>query len=667
MTSCCFFSIAFVCCLFLVVDATALDSKQTNWRDFISKSSPCAASESLHTEETGIMSYAVDIFGGEKLQADEKLLTFNCTTAESPIQFHQCSLGGAFCPVAKENIQDAVSAIEWKISSQVCRSIRAVESSEEKVTIYVLGGSVSMGRFSQGCCCNLDSNCPKYTQYADELDPELDNCLANDFEERSVGGCGWVKLFKLWIERKYSNVEVKSLARGGTTSVSMFLSEDSGVFGAPLGPNDIILIDYSVNDLSQYGGLIAPDDLGYKGVDVDLIAFGLQGLVRHFLDREQGLRPAVVIVESWPHGLWHDYSFDRPSHDRKDYSDSYRAVARHYGLPVWSYRDAVNSEYVERHQGHIKEWIRWGMEHLPMDALEHPHWHAHLFQADLMTGAFELMAAGCEETEREPALAQKLLHAPTDERTLREPMKLSASQLSSAACQAEKVGHRDESLHVDAAVEHSKANSGKEGDLFFKPRITEDGSTLRLGAEVGAYTDWHLSREKNNKVGWVSAYSEHENYKSEHLMVTHLNLSALQEDRNGLALKIQFLSSYENMGVLGVSLCGTSLGYVDGLWSDYNRTRFSLSRIALFSICAPCENPPCAPQLIYPHCPNWDHAALVFTHKYLGSNRYDHSLLTSIIAPRRVRRQQKFKILSINSCFVKEMCAFPTMVSLKII
>ena len=119
----------------------------------------------------------------------------------------------------------------------------------------------------------------------------------------------------------------------------------------------------------------------------------------------------------------------------KDYTKAYRAVAQHYGLPIWSYRDAVNSDFVAAQQADFSEWIRWSLNHLPMPFLEHPHWHAHLFQADLFAGALLALVAGCDATRADVALANELFSAPPA--MLLPPLKLAGESLPSAACPVE--------------------------------------------------------------------------------------------------------------------------------------------------------------------------------------------------------------------------------------
>ena len=176
------------------------------------------------------MSYALDIFG-EKVANKSRIRTFNCTSSEVPVQFHQCTLGGAFCPVDPENIRDAMLANDWRLSDKICHALSSMSKAPKEValhnmTIWVLGGSVTLGMYSQGCCCNLDSTCPLHdTELMDDIVPHEKFCVPYSFKNRQPGGCGWLKLFKCWVEMRFPGVQVKSLARGGTTTVSMFLSE----------------------------------------------------------------------------------------------------------------------------------------------------------------------------------------------------------------------------------------------------------------------------------------------------------------------------------------------------------------------------------------------------------------------------------------------------------
>ena len=54
---------------------------------------------------------------------------------------------------------------------------------------------------------------------------------------------------------------------------------------------------------------------------------------------------------------------------------------KHYQLPIWSIRDAVNSEYPLLNQSSYNKYMRHDKE-IAYD--NHPGWHEHLFYADMI-------------------------------------------------------------------------------------------------------------------------------------------------------------------------------------------------------------------------------------------------------------------------------------------
>lgn len=126
----------------------------------------------------------------------------------------------------------------------------------------------------------------------------------------------------------------------GSTSAFTYFSQFAEIFRADIQSNDLILLDFSVNDQYEFG---MP-----WNKDLRIIEFGIESLVRHFL----ALDAAVVLLEHWPLGIWNlsETSYNSASDNDQDYIVPYRRVAKHYRIPVWSYRSSVWDRFVDSFQ-----------------------------------------------------------------------------------------------------------------------------------------------------------------------------------------------------------------------------------------------------------------------------------------------------------------------------
>lgn len=121
-----------------------------------------------------------------------------------------------------------------------------------------------------------------------------------------------------------------------------------------LSDRDLVLLDYSVND-----GIVFKSSAD----SLESLANSLEAIVRNLMKRGNGSYPAIVMVEHWPYGHEAYYSPKPPPPDGTvpDYAVAYRRVARHYKLPIWSYREAVsrNRIYTHRYPA-LVQWVACG-------------------------------------------------------------------------------------------------------------------------------------------------------------------------------------------------------------------------------------------------------------------------------------------------------------------
>jgi len=147
-----------------------------------------------------------------------------------------------------------------------------------------------------------------------------------------------------------------------------------------LSSSDLVLLDFSINDAAK----LSVED----SAAVFRLQLCVEKLIRKLLSfNGDSNNPAVVLLEHNPFE-----SVERHSHshmqlrDRYKYGYTYvyRQLARHYAIPIWSYHDVVHSEFA--HQHHLQKKYIDILQFKDTCALcgaIHPAWYVHLFTADL--------------------------------------------------------------------------------------------------------------------------------------------------------------------------------------------------------------------------------------------------------------------------------------------
>ena len=121
-----------------------------------------------------------------------------------------------------------------------------------------------------------------------------------------------------------------------------------------------------------------------------------------------------------------------------------------------------------------------------------------------------------------------------------------------------------------------------------------------------------------------------------------MNMTGFDEMRNldkskrisQFILKIEYLRTYLNAGSINVLLCGKSIGTIDALWSNNDMKHYSLSQVAYISVCSFS-------------CTNFSSVMIEIIYENIDE--------TDDIK-REKRGNQKFKIISINSCLATKGC-----------
>ena len=598
-----------------IIDSLILD--QTN-QNLINNQYLCGSTSSLDTLNTGILSYPADVFQIDNLNQLTNKKTYNCSSVEFPITFHQCSISGDLCPVSKQNLISFLNVTKWNINPNICKIFdnpNLIYEYKAEPMIYILGGSVTIGRFTQGCCCDLETSCPKHN---------VNQKCVHYFPQTQVDAeCGWMQFFMKFIAKKYPYISTKSLAHGGTTSPFIFLSEVDDIFKIKYKSNDIIFIDYSVNDQKELFH------------DLKLVEFGLEGLIRHFLKHNS----SVIILESNPQtgkrmGLSNgSNNFMKPNSETVGYFIPYRKLAEYYSLPIWSYHDMVWNDYVDTKQLKYSEYIRWNK----VNSLryEHPHWFAHLFLADLVSASWITLNQSCYMSLTDQNLKNEIFTQNSyNSNNLPKAIAITFDQ----GCNK----NSEVPIHVEAINEYNKIiNNSAINTQYFKMfnknqfNISYLSHYLKSDDKLVPYMyGWHLYEESKGKPGWISTgFSQITNQTHENLIHFTLNMTNYIKERNKLVLKLSFLRTYKNAGIIDVFMCEKLIGTIDSLWDNDNH--FSVSQIAYLAIC------------------NY------------GCHKIENELIITIkrryVNNQLIKREnQKFKILSISACVMKDQCAFET-------
>ncbi len=255
----------------------------------------CPVSSSMHTKLDGLLTYPLDIFDVSQFNSLKKSRSvnsntniFKCSSAgEKPFQLHYCSSLTA-CPIKREQIQAATSRIpNWPVKTSFCKLRQHLADPTAEVRIIIVGGSVTVGTESGGCCCREKLE-PRCAMFSSQVCPLIS---ANDEQF-----CRWSNLFATWL-KSYSRAKVTMVnaAISGADSKHMAeivadeLHQKHGI--KYLTDRDIVFIDHSIND-----GISSKTTTGFRDV-----SNGIQNLLLAFRRLSHNASwPSMVILEQWP-------------------------------------------------------------------------------------------------------------------------------------------------------------------------------------------------------------------------------------------------------------------------------------------------------------------------------------------------------------------------------
>lgn len=332
----------------------------------------CPVSSIMDLNNTYNYFYPMDIYAPKELylRAKKNKELYRCDADEpwEPRSTHFCSKRmRRFCPVHYQNVKDA-TAHKYHRSSSLCHFKAKLANKKEKIRLFVLGGSIVAGSGAQNCHKNY---------------PVVEYHIPNH-------RCAWPYHFSEWLKQT-SNASVSfcNLGMSGHDSYIRSLSLDDHMKhlcnSSQFSENDIILIDHSMNDQNQ------PIPA--------LIEKGLEHLIRRIYSMSLAYSwPSIVVFDANPTDFFEPKEWLYPA--------AYEKIVRYYNLSMWSYREAVWSNYSRTHQKNISEYLRWNRN---FEHDFHPTWHLHLFMADLYAAIFQSELQHC--TEHLEKMALQLHHS----------------------------------------------------------------------------------------------------------------------------------------------------------------------------------------------------------------------------------------------------------------
>ena len=141
-------------------------------------------------------------------------------------RLHTCS-PLTYCPILPSNVitaQKSITAVPpWKVYSSFCSFKQRLDSSQP-VNIIILGGSVTLGVGSTGCCCSRshDKRCP----YLSGRHPECEYVKRTSRTSYPIPVyyCTWHGYLSRYLQGKFpaTNIQLINLAKGGVSSGNPF-------------------------------------------------------------------------------------------------------------------------------------------------------------------------------------------------------------------------------------------------------------------------------------------------------------------------------------------------------------------------------------------------------------------------------------------------------------
>lgn len=587
----------------------------------------CPVSSSFDTEFDSIHGYPIDIFdmklhhsiinSNNQLIKDEYF--FNCSGYEKNSTIHHCSTLTT-CPITKQNIIDATSRQRsWETFHSFCSIRETFREPSAVINLIILGGSVTGSSGTFGCCCvkSIDEKCFDYGKYAQSFSfrEQASYCGSSAHEQYGdmAKECSWSSFFYKWLNHKSKMAKINfiNLAESGATS--QYKAErvidqlkKNGI--SQLTGNDIILIDHSVNDANSYN----IHNNGNKFTH-DQWIIGIETLIRRLLYFSKSEDwPSIVILEQFPFNSERTPQDSNYNSNAPSYSDAYTRVATKYKIPIWSYRDVV-----WKMNESFSTYLRF--EQIPYEGI-HPPWFVHLFYADLIAAIFVLTFHEC------------LIE------TVSNKNKLSPH-----------IRPRNQQYYQQLPPQHTSINTSYCDDNPPYLDISAEMITYNRTTEmIGSYTkngSWILNEDRIGKSGFISSFFN-SSYDVSILTFSMYNYTLLLDGHKPSLVKIHYMRTYKDAGIVEVYLCDNLIGYLDTLWRDHEHFHYTFNDIFTFDYIAGHSN----------FCLRHTPPKIILIHRYYDSKNTDFGIDDQVELGKLMRKEhearlyQKVKIKSITIC-----------------
>lgn len=287
------------------------------------------------------------------------------------------------------------------------------------------------------------------------------------------------------------------------------------------------------------------------------------------------IRPTIILIEQFPFAAGyplqgHDV-FPSEQYHNHDYAVIYENLAKHYNLLLWSIRDVYWSYY----DSNIDIAYRYPIDVLgsnPMHHYFHIPWFANLYIADLLAGCFLHVMKSIETSS-----ANRSTH------TTIISKNVTTNNSSSYRDYESIIAAYPKPLYISSL--NSYCDDMKPYLLHYEPSSQFHPHNL---------TEYE-NKITDNNIGWRE-YIDYYNvsgYTSLRSLTFKFNfqppieyLSNQQLLNNWLSkyiLKISYLESYENMGIVKVILCGIDILVLDGLHKDYQHYKVSIPQFIIYN------------------------------------------------------------------------------------
>eukprot|EP01041_Mallomonas_annulata_P012475 gene12475-26242_t len=541
----------------------------------------CPISSKFKTEYDNMLPYTEDYF--PNITISPSLPRYNCPghTNTDPNK-QECI--EKLCPIKEENVASALESMSsWaNASSRLCNIVFAsnkilvTETPKTVIRLIILGGSFTVGsNTKEGCCCKMDVKCAN-----------------KPCEHYSKGNddpyCAWSGFLYRWLQTEYPHVDFiyHNFASSGLTSFLMADRVLSILAGQSwnVTANDIVFVDHTVNDAEYRDGTRS---------HALMIKQGIETIIRRIVHHFGKNRPQIVLLDLYPHDL--STKTGTLKYDPNSVTNVYKNVAKHYNLPLWSYRDVVWSNYASTNQAALVRRLK--------GYSTHPPWHVHLFIADILAGCVKKTLETC----RSSSSADK-------GKTL-----LSTSNLPAPLYDVGSLEKNMCDMNKPMLLEVTSSSK------FHPENVDEYEKNISSSSSVGwrEYVDYH------GVAGFMINKHSHPQNRSMTFIIKDIGTNLITMR---FMIKVEYLKTYKNAGKVQVHLCGTEVMNgrpPDALHTDHLHYKVSVPDIMPYELT----------YLDKQRCDSLPVDKRTLEVRYvLSTDRLD------------VRKDQKFKLISLRVC-----------------